>query len=166
MNNATAQEPEAQGRVFFGTISELRKRVRFVEDEWRNGRHPLGVIVKCQHAGCERNVVLLDSADLDLFENGEFYCNVCNERDFWNLSKEIREKRIAISNEILRLMSPAIVGNNAKAKDRMNALMADYERLCYRFRKSVRASLRKEIEPEPVAEPDNFAECYANETPY
>lgn len=165
MNNATAQEAEAVGQVFFGTITELRNRVRRVENEWRNGRHPFGVIVKCQHKGCERNVVLRDQADLDLFEHGEFYCDVCNERDFWNLPKEIREKRIALSNEILRIMRPAIMSDDKLAKDKMNALLGEYERLCHRFQKSVRASITPR-EPEPVAEPDCFADSYQNEIPF
>lgn len=85
---------EASFPVFMGTKERLRAKVRRVEAERRRGFSPMGVVVKCQHVGCDGSVLINDEADLDRFERGELYCSTCKARDFYELPYEEQERRV------------------------------------------------------------------------
>lgn len=80
--------------IFNGTREFMRSRVRKIEHERKHGFSPLGLAVKCQHAGCDDVVFVNDGADLDRFERGELFCSKCRANGFYALPFEEQSRRV------------------------------------------------------------------------
>lgn len=129
MNDRNAPTSDIDRRptltVYMGTRSELKARVYKLEHDRKSGYNPTGIVVNCQHRGCDKFTFIDDSVDLVRFERGELFCSDCRERDFYALPHQEREQR---RNFVASFVSKFLSAIRALSDAPMRALLRDLER--------------------------------------